>query len=164
MSLLLTSILLVSGCINTTSSGPSESTQRILQTMNFFVNDTPKINKSITITLTATTTPYGIVLPNSTLEIILPEGVELISGNLMWMGNMGMNDTVNVSAIVKATQIGTWIVRGDAISPYGGYYGHTGVYLIVMQDSGRVEYGSLPPCSGTEAEVMECMRTRTSRG
>jgi hypothetical protein len=77
------------------------------------LSGTPSLNQVVEVTFTAT--PLADA-PNTTVEIVLPEGFELVSGDISWKGDLEEGETVKLSAMVKAVEIGDWVIRGVAES------------------------------------------------
>src|SRR5512139_3909194 len=63
-------------------------------------------------------TPSGQV-PNTTLTITLPSGIELVSGNLHWHGDLTTDQTVTKDLAIRVTSPGEWIVRVYADTDMG---------------------------------------------
>ncbi len=83
--------------------------------------------------------------PNTTAQIILPEGIELQSGNSNWSGDITENGTVKFSTMIKAVKMGEWIVEADArtyTSPDSWFGGKDIIYFIVCED---VKVSDIPP-------------------
>ncbi len=60
-----------------------------------------KLNEIIEITCTVTSIANA---PNTTAEIILPKGVDLISGDITWKGDLKANIPISFSAEIKLTE------------------------------------------------------------
>ena len=84
-------------------------------------------------------------LEDVTAKLRIPESLELISGNLIWNGDMVANETEVIRAVVKATEMGsgridyyaTWdqtAQKYDTEKPSPGFV--TGIYFLVSEDSG----------------------------
>ena len=76
-------------------------------------------------------TPSGQV-PNTTLTITLPSGVELVSGDLNWHGDLTSDQKVTKDLTIRVTSPGEWIVKAYADTDMGSGKGHT--YLSASQD------------------------------
>jgi len=55
-------------------------------------------------------------LPNTTVEITLPEGATLISGDLTWQGDLKADNPVSLSATIRFTETGNWAIKTVAKS------------------------------------------------
>lgn len=91
----------------------------------------------------------AISVRNMSLEISLPEALELAHGELSWTGNISEGDEVEViSAVVKAVKTGNWAIEVHSyFNPeehgfYGGDGWHT-IYVSISEDS--AEWGIYPP-------------------
>jgi len=75
------------------------------------------INQEVTLELSAKhLSPESInadTVP-ADIKIQLPDGFELVSGDLSWSGNIPKQDTVRISAKVKAVKTGTYTIHGVA--------------------------------------------------
>jgi hypothetical protein len=93
----------------------------------------------------------AISLKNMSIEIRLPEGFELVSGDLSWVGDITKGDEVEViSAVVKAIKVGNWAIElRTSIDPekQGGFSMYPdwqdAIYVSVLEDS--AEWGKYPP-------------------
>jgi len=80
------------------------------------------------------------------IDVILPEGFELISGNLTWSADsLPHGDTEVINANIKATKTGNWTiearvyaVKSNLVFPEGGAI-HP-IYVAVSEDS--AEWGT----------------------
>jgi hypothetical protein len=102
--------------------------------------------------LTATITS-DIDAPNTTAEIVLPEGIILLSGNTSWKGDIPAKGSVKFSAKIKAEKKGEWKVEAIAKNYFisvPGFEYLTGpmievrdvLYFIVCED---VKVSRTPP-------------------
>ena len=93
----------------------------------------------------------AISLKKMSVEIRLPEAFELMSGNLLWVGDINLGDEVEViSAVVKAVKTGNWAIElRTSIDPeeQGGFSIYPdwqdAIYVSVLEDS--AEWGIYPP-------------------
>ena len=88
------------------------------------------------------------VMNNVRIDVILPEGFELISGNLTWSADsLPYGDTEVINAQIKAIKTGNWTIEarlneGQSTSyPEGG--ARHPIYINVSEDS--AEWGITPP-------------------
>lgn len=96
-------------------------------------------------------TSQRLTLENMSVEIRLPEGLELVSGELFWLGDVAKGDEiVAIEAIVRAVKIGNWAIElSKSIDPeeQGGFGFMPGwldaIYVSVSEDS--AEWGIYPP-------------------
>ncbi|MFH1181720.1 MAG: hypothetical protein V1702_02060 [Candidatus Woesearchaeota archaeon] len=78
----------------------------------------PLLNTPVTLTLNFKSLANG---SNTSAKIELPEGFELVSGNLEWHGNLSKNEERKIEAVVKSTKVGYTQLSGTAISIKPGY-------------------------------------------
>lgn len=90
-------------------------------------------------------------LENMSVEIRLPEGLELVSGELFWFGDVAKGDEiVAIEAVVRAVKIGNWAIElNESIDPeeQGGFGFIPGwreaIYVSVFEDSAK--WATYPP-------------------
>ena len=58
--------------------------------------------------------------PDTTVQIVLPEGFELVRGSLTWQGDIPKDDTVGIEVTVRAVRAGEWAIVGEAVSEAAG--------------------------------------------
>ena len=140
---LLASLAGVSGCGLKGNSAPAEPV--IIDVS--FPADAPLLGQ--TAELICVVKAHIFDVRNMSLEIILPEALELVSGDLSWMGNISEGEEVEViSAVVKSVKTGNWTieVHGYINPEEHGYYGGEGwfpIYVSISEDS--AEWGTVPP-------------------
>lgn len=91
------------------------------------------------------------ILKNMNIEIRLPEGFELVSGELSWVGDITKGDEIEaIRAVVRAVKIGNWAIElRNSINPeeQGGFSMYPdwqdAIYVSVSEDS--AEWGEYPP-------------------
>ena len=86
---------------------------------------------------------------NMSVEIGLPEGFELVSGDLSWVGDIPSGDDLEViRATVRAVKTGNWTIEATTYidpekhSGFGGT-GRYPIYVSISEDSS--EWGIYPP-------------------
>ena len=118
-------------------------------------SDAPALNQTAEVTCTITSVIDAF---NTTAEIVLPEGLAMVGGDLSWKGdlygthvskvNASENTTIQFKAVVKAVKTGDWIVEVSAksMSEHGwtGIGGRELVYVSIHVDSASVS-DSPPP-------------------
>ncbi len=78
---------------------------------------------------------------NATARIILPNGFELVDGDLEWQGDIIRGTPVTIKATIRAIKTGDWnIEAGAGFSPGKGHYlkGSANLYISVFEDSATV--------------------------
>lgn len=93
------------------------------------IDKAPALNQTAELTLTISAVRN---FSNITAKIILPEGLELVSGNLVWHGALIENKTQSIHAKVKAVKIGTWTIDGAVTGASDQ------IYLSIQENEGRI--------------------------
>lgn len=81
-------------------------------------------------------------------SIELPEGLEYVSGDLSWNGDVFENEQVQFSAVVKAVKTGTWLVMARG-------FGYDQLYLTISENSASVSKN--PPPNSNEVKMAELL-------
>ncbi|MBI2578075.1 MAG: hypothetical protein HYW26_00010 [Candidatus Aenigmarchaeota archaeon] len=133
---LLLLVVLVLGCAGKGGSGPYVAStpagiEQIFQ-KELVLFESPSLNKPVGISFTvqAEIAPKRPV--NGTVKILLPEGFELVAGNLSWSGEMERGEVITLNATIKAVKTGDWTIEAVAkiFGPYGGH-AQENLYLYV---------------------------------
>jgi hypothetical protein len=98
-------------------------------------------------------------LPNATIKIDLPDGFELVSGDLEWQGNLTKDVPVQLKAVVKPVKTGDWVIEGWIIDSEEGKKIRTALYVSVSEDS--VEVSKTPPPGPDANESIRTTRVTT---
>jgi len=100
---------------------------------------TPSLNSIVQLNLSAKALSNA---PNTTVEIRLPEGVVLVSGEIAWKGDIAENNTVNLLCSVKAVREGLFTITGSALSTQTNYiFGKEDkIYLDVTSTGGTFSH------------------------
>lgn len=86
----------------------------------------------------------GTPVPNVTLTITLPSGIELIQGDLSWHGDLAKDEKIIRDLTIRVTTPGEWIVKADAGTNMGPGAGRTylsftqALYITSSADSAEV--------------------------
>lgn len=103
-------------------------------------------------------------VPETTANIILPAGFELINGNSTWSGYLKKEPT-QFSITVKAVQTGNWTIEAKARSPPTGdtyFDGRDSIYITVLEDRSMISGTSFSkpaePCAEMyiDGELVRC--------
>ncbi|UYZ39565.1 MAG: PKD domain-containing protein [Candidatus Methanospirare jalkutatii] len=81
---------------------------RFFKEFNLSIKGKPLLYRPVELICRVTQTPYAS--GNISIEVILPEGFELISGNLSWHGYLAANKTIEVKSIIRAIKVGNWTI------------------------------------------------------
>ena len=98
------------------------------------ISNAPALNQTAELTCTITSREDA---PNTTAQIKLPEGFELISGNLTWKGDLEKNSQKSFKATVKSVKTGNWAIEATAESklkdgePSESYKAVDHVYVVL---------------------------------
>ncbi len=116
--------------------------------LNF--SEPPEFNKPVELTMDVV--EGGFPYPNAAIEINLPDGFELVSGDLEWQGDLTKDVPVQLKAVVKPIKTGDWVIEGFVIGHEEGKRIRTALYVSVSEDS--VEVSRVPsPGFGAEPEA-----------
>jgi hypothetical protein len=113
---------------------PSSISPGIISTLS--IPKAPALGETAEITL-------SVISPRTTgnnvlVQIKLPEGFELVSGDINWSGVLKENEEFQLKAIIKAIEIGKWTIFGGA--PGLGDY----LYISVSEDSAYISEEPFP--------------------
>ena len=153
--LVLLSFVAVSSPACTKSSGaPSNPVN-----LDLTLSKAPKLGESAELTCTVTL-KTGDPADNLEIEITLPEGIERVSGDLSWTGDVPEGGTrkkenwgnktplkVEINAVVKAVKAGDWVIDAQAGYSPGEASWHGGIdhiYLQVAADSAQMSKTPFP--------------------
>lgn len=100
----------------------------------------------LTVTLTSNMDVYDV-----TVQVNLPRGISLVSGRLLWNGDVKANVSTSFSLMVKACEVGTWNIAATAnyyltSGVWSRWYGDTGqLGIYISEDEISVVSGGFPP-------------------
>jgi hypothetical protein len=113
-----------------------------------FPNGAPRLNQSKELRFLIQTPGFNN-LPDLgvTLQIILPDGVQLVSGNFTnWLGTRGEGCMKTCNIVIKPTKVGNYIIESKLIlspDPPWLTLGTMKTYLSVSEKT--AEWGTSPP-------------------
>lgn len=84
----------------------------------------------------------GQDLPNTTLTVELPEGIELIDGETTWQGDLVSDNIISFDLIIKVREAGEWVIATYAFSDLGngnGFGNGRELYVTSTLNSAVVE-------------------------
>jgi len=107
------------------------------------LSEPPILGKPVEVTLTfGIQKDYSHDAKNATARISLPEGFELVSGNLEWQGDVLQNQTYAIEATIKSVKTGYWELAGRIqYSPPGSddiLGGADFIYVAVSEDKAEI--------------------------
>jgi len=109
---------------------------RFFKEFNLSIEGETLLYQPVELICRVTQTPYAS--GNISIEVILPEGFELISGNLSWHGYLAANKTIEVKSIIRAIKVGNWTITAKT-RPFQA----TNLYIHVGKKSSIV-YKTFP--------------------
>lgn len=115
--------------------------------------------------ITATVIP-PLNVSDSTVEILLPEGFELVSGNLKWQGYLKENEAVQIEGTIKAVKTGTWAIQflATANPPTGFNALETKfLYVSVSDNTAEVNDTPLPGINYIGPKQTDSIKTETTK-
>ena len=74
----------------------------------FSVSDDPILNRTVELAFTLEAMDDA---PNTTIKIFLPEGIELVEGNLVWNGDLKRDEKIEHKISIKVVKEGEWRIR-----------------------------------------------------
>ena len=127
--------------------------------LNF--SEPPEFNEPVELTMDV----VGGVLPyqNATIKIDLPDGFELVSGDLEGQADLTKDVPVQLKAVVKPIKTGDWAIKGGFIASEKGKRTLATLYVSVSEDSVEVSE-TPPPGFGAEPDAIESMITTQDTG
>jgi hypothetical protein len=105
--------------------------------VNLSISNAPALNETAELTCTLTS---SIDTPNTTAQIMLPEGLELVSGNLSWHGDIPPDGEESFSVVIKSVKTGNWTIEARVRHPISdGWYVDSGyLYISVSEDTALI--------------------------
>lgn len=115
-------------------------------------SEPPLLNTPVNLVLAVTTRTNA---ENTTAQITLPDGFELVSGDLTWKGSIDENEEIRVSVVVKAVRVGYFKISASAWNSYGGMSGFGNVDAVYVEvTSTTAVIGSRPTNTWYEPTMM----------
>ena len=104
------------------------------------INNPPNLGETTDVTLTFIDLfSYYSDIEQFPATIRLPDGLELVSGELETMHFWQRGDTLDVTVTVKAIQTGNWTIQGFGFGGAADY-----LYLVIDEDSSYIHEGNFP--------------------
>jgi hypothetical protein len=103
--------------------------ERKILTLTSSISPEPLVGR--TVNYHAQMSATGTPVPNVTLTITLPSGIELIQGDLSWHGDLTKDEKIVKDLTIRVTTPGEWIVKAYADTDMGHGAGRT--YLSFTQ-------------------------------
>jgi hypothetical protein len=133
---LIISIILPLLVLVTSIPGCTSSSSPLQASLSF--SGPPDLNKLVQVTAVfSLLKDFKYDLHDVTAEIILPEGIEKVEGELVWQGDIAYGTTHSLTAKVRSIKTGEYIVeaRSDCRPSENQYYvGNAKLYISVTED------------------------------
>jgi len=114
------------------------------------ISNAPALNQTAELTCTITSHEDA---PNTTAQIKLPEGFELISGDLKWKGDLEKNSQKSFKATVKSVKTGNWAIEAIAETKLKDGESYSVVdYIYVVLGNVTASVSKTPPPTPFPAE------------
>ncbi|HSH00901.1 MAG TPA: hypothetical protein VLL52_00190 [Anaerolineae bacterium] len=102
-------------------------------TSQLVLSHPPRLEETAELTYTVTT---AIQTDNTTIQILLPPGAYLLSGETTWQGTLTPEEAVTLQAIISFAQEGNWTIEAKALSPQenGDVWGDSAYIYLYTSD------------------------------
>jgi hypothetical protein len=137
--LLLLSLSMLPGCEHRlvwSNSHFSEALTPAKTTLKF--SALPILNREVRLTTTFYLRPEWEIIHGVTARIILPEGFELVSGDVELEGNFIGGNSYSIQADIKAIKTGEWMIGALADSTGAGPVASIGIFITVSENDARI--------------------------
>lgn len=144
-------VLFLIPCCNSSQENSNEPGQGEPESLDLsFPDGAPPLNQTAELVCTIRS---SFSLTDLSVDISLPEGFELVSGELSWRGDILRGDEVIaevevIRAIVRSVEVGNWIITCSVyLNPEKnvavGWDGGLSIYVSVFEDSAEWAYWRL---------------------
>jgi hypothetical protein len=138
--LIITLILFISGC-----KGPSAET--LPMKANLYFSEIPSLNKPVQLSakFVSNSAEFTQIVHDVTYRIILPEGFEIVNGDIESISDFDPNSSYSMKVTVKAVKTGNWDIEARADYNFtGGHLGGNGhLYVSILENGATIS--SMPP-------------------
>jgi len=107
--------------------------------------DSPALNQTAVLSCVVTSI---VDAPDTTVEILLPEGLILVDGNLTWQGDIQKNESTEILVTIQAIKTGEWMIEARAKSMTGSdsWIGaREFLYIYITQQKGMASSQKIDP-------------------
>ncbi len=125
ISVALVAVVMVGGCIEERR----QDSFYYGTLANLTIDKAPALNQTAELTLTISAVRN---LSNISAKIILPEGLEFLSGDLYWHGQLLNNQSQILKVKVRAVKIGDWMIDGAVTGSSDQ------IYLAIRENEGSI--------------------------
>lgn len=108
------------------------------------ISNAPALNETAELTCTITAV---FDAPNTTAQITLPDGFELVSGDLSWQGDIAPNGQESFNFSIRTVETGNWTIEADAgyFITEDSWYGNVDyIYISVSEETAWVSKTPFP--------------------
>jgi len=130
--IILLFVSLFNGCINQKKDSGVET---YFKSFALKFEELPLLNNPVNLVCTAIERDFA---SNIVIEVILPEGFELVDGTLTWEGHVDPNQTKTHTVTVKAVKTGQWTISAWAGPDYYPHYDAESLYVTVTETSAHI--------------------------
>ena len=147
--------IVCTGCINQDKGAETAVALEDYFRGDFSVTGEPVLNQDVEIVFTVNPV---LKAPNTEIRFYLPEGIELVQGDLTWKGDIKKDELVQIKITVKPIQEGQWIMHSYVESVFSSKRKeHYTYYLVFLtsKESGQVSRTWFYPPSpeGTSLDI-----------
>ncbi|KYK37905.1 MAG: hypothetical protein AYK18_18115 [Theionarchaea archaeon DG-70] len=133
--ILLVILLFVSvfnGCINQEKDSDVET---YFKSFTLEIEELPLLNAPVNLVCTAIERDFA---SDIIIEVLLPEGFELVDGTLKWEGHADPNQTITHKVTIKAVKTGKWTISAWAGPSHYPHYDVESIYVSVTETSAEI--------------------------
>ena len=125
------------------SQVPLGAPSSALQITEFVLDQTPELGGQATLNITVQML-HSLPAPNTTLTVGLPEGVDLVQGDLVWQDDLAGNETRVSSLVLGFPQEGTFTIAAEVLSvaSNGQRWGDGAIFYVKIARSGSAVSGN----------------------
>lgn len=104
-TILLSLLVIIMGCAIVQKKGTTDT----LFKGTFTFSEKPVLNNPVELTYSVITSTQ---ISNASIEIEVPEGISIISGNPHWKGDLSYMDTVTIKLTIQILESGNYTIQG----------------------------------------------------
>ena len=101
--------------------------------VNLSLSSAPALNQEATLTFAVTLLELDLEDLDSSIEVLLSEGFELVSGSLSQEEKLSTGEDIQINAVIKSVKNGTW-----TIGEIGTFDVHDKLYVTVSNDTASI--------------------------
>jgi hypothetical protein len=85
-------------------------------TVKASISPAPIVGQAVTLRVEITTTRDA---PNTTLQMTLPQDIELMSGDANWQGDIKAGESITIDLVIRVNQAGDYVIDAYAFARTG---------------------------------------------